>query len=261
MPETIRADGCYWTRTARTRQFPVLEGSIEVDVAIIGGGIVGAIAARLLKDRGVTVALVEACRVGHGVTGRSTAKVTAQHALALSRIEDSHGTESAKAYAEANRAGVALISDLVARHSLDCDYREAPAVAYAHTAEGARRLRAEADAAGRAGLAMEVTEDAGLPFSVAAALWLKQQYRFQPVDFVAGLAATIPGDDSHVFERSPVLDRDDAGVATAQGRVRARRTIMATTFRSARSAGSTRTLRPTCTRSLPRVSIRRTRRK
>src|SRR5688572_20190666 len=109
MPNTAtHADGCYWTRTATDRPFPSLTGPIEVDVAIIGGGIVGVIAARLLKDRGNRVAVVEAGQVGRGVTGRSTAKVTAQHALFLSRIADRHGKAAARCYAEANRAGVGL---------------------------------------------------------------------------------------------------------------------------------------------------------
>ena len=67
-------DRCYWTQTARAApSHPPLSGDLSVDVAIIGGGIVGIVTARLLKDRGLTVAVVEAGRAGHGVTGRSTA--------------------------------------------------------------------------------------------------------------------------------------------------------------------------------------------
>ena len=95
MPKTSPADGCYWTRTATDRPFPTLTGPLEVDVAIIGGGIVGVVAGRLLKDRGQRVAVIEARQVGRGVTGRSTAKVTAQHALFLSRIEERHGRDAA----------------------------------------------------------------------------------------------------------------------------------------------------------------------
>ncbi|MFL6754880.1 MAG: FAD-dependent oxidoreductase, partial [Sphingomicrobium sp.] len=65
----------YWIDTCSPPQFPQLEGEIDVDVAIIGGGIVGVSAARFLKDQGMTVALVEARRVGQGVSGKATAKV------------------------------------------------------------------------------------------------------------------------------------------------------------------------------------------
>ena len=56
-------DRCYWTETARKAPaHPALSGDVSVDVAIIGGGVVGVVTARLLKDRGLRVAVVEAGR-------------------------------------------------------------------------------------------------------------------------------------------------------------------------------------------------------
>jgi glycine/D-amino acid oxidase-like deaminating enzyme len=48
---------------------------------VIGAGIVGLTAAYLLASAGLSVAVVEALRVGRQVTGRSTAKITSQHSL------------------------------------------------------------------------------------------------------------------------------------------------------------------------------------
>ena len=81
MPEATR-NIAYWNATAPASDYPRLDGDMNVDVAIIGGGIVGVTAARLLKDRGLKVALVEARRVGEEVTGKSTAKITSQHNIA-----------------------------------------------------------------------------------------------------------------------------------------------------------------------------------
>src|SRR5687768_15626191 len=120
-------DRCYWADVVREADLRSerLSGEVDVDVAIIGGGIVGIVAGRLLKDRGRRVAVVEAGRVGHGVTGRSTAKVTAQHSVYLQRIEKDHGAEAARAYADANRAGVELIAELTRGHGLACDLEPA----------------------------------------------------------------------------------------------------------------------------------------
>ena len=222
-------DHCYWTRTARAGEgFPALRGEIEADVAIIGGGIVATVAARELKDRGRTVVVVEANRVAQGVTGRSTAKVTAQHNLFLQRIEDQHGADAARLYADANRSGVALIEALTQRHGLACDLEPADCFVYAVTAEGAERLEVERAAAARAGLPMEIVAEAGLPYPIAAALRLADQRQFQPVEFVAGLAATLPGAGSHVFENSRAVDWSETEVTTDAGTVRARHVIMAT---------------------------------
>ena len=223
------ADHCYWTHTARTTPgFLSLNGTFEADVAIIGGGIVGVMAARFLKDRGRRVALIEACRVGQGVTGRSTAKVTAQHSLFLQRIEDQHGAEAARTYAAANREGVGLIGECVERHGLACDFEPADSFVYATTREGAERLELERAAAERAGLPMAIVDDLDLPYPVTAALRLSDQAQFQPVDFVAQLAATIPGEGSHVFERTRAVDWSQTEVTTEHGTIRASQVIMAT---------------------------------
>jgi len=60
----------YWNATAPRSDFPELAGDLKVDVAIIGGGIVGVTTARILKDRGISCAPVEARRVGEEVTGK-----------------------------------------------------------------------------------------------------------------------------------------------------------------------------------------------
>lgn len=46
-------DRCYWIESAQSGHcHAALSGEITVDVAIVGGGIVGTIAARALKDGG-----------------------------------------------------------------------------------------------------------------------------------------------------------------------------------------------------------------
>lgn len=98
LPERMRG---YWNTTAAPVDFPRLEGEKTVDVAIIGGGIVGVTTARLLKDRGWSVALLDALRVGRQVTGQSTAKVTSQHGLLYQTLESSFGERHAGLYGEA----------------------------------------------------------------------------------------------------------------------------------------------------------------
>jgi glycine/D-amino acid oxidase-like deaminating enzyme/nitrite reductase/ring-hydroxylating ferredoxin subunit len=154
--------------------------------------------------------------------------VTAQHSLFLQRIEAQHGADVAHAYAEANRAGVALIAELVRRHDIDCDLEPADSYVYSAAPEGVEKLETERAAAERAGLAMEIVAEVGLPYPIAAALRLAGQAQFQPVDFVAGLAATIPGKGSFVFEGSRATDWSEAEVCTAEGTIAARQVIMAT---------------------------------
>src|SRR5687768_3148970 len=120
----------YWNATAPKDSFPALTGEIQVDLAIIGGGIVGVTAARLLKDRGLKVALVEARRVGEEVTGKSTAKITSQHNIVYTIIERKFGEAGAGAYADANQAGLRTIVELADRHGIGCNLERKPAFTY-----------------------------------------------------------------------------------------------------------------------------------
>src|SRR5688500_3555649 len=67
-----------------------------VAVAGVGGGLTGRVSARRLADAGASVALVEAGRVGAGVTGCSTAKVTLLHGLAYASLEKTFGEPGAR---------------------------------------------------------------------------------------------------------------------------------------------------------------------
>ena len=74
----------YWMHTAPARSFPTLERDLTTDVAIIGGGIAGLCTAWELASAGVAVTVLEADRIAAGVTGYTTAKLTALHTLLYS---------------------------------------------------------------------------------------------------------------------------------------------------------------------------------
>jgi glycine/D-amino acid oxidase-like deaminating enzyme/nitrite reductase/ring-hydroxylating ferredoxin subunit len=218
----------YWNATAAPTAFPTLTERVQVDVAVIGGGIVGVTTARALKSLGLTVALVEAKSVGRGVTGRSTAKVTSQHHLIYQTLEKKFDADTAKLYAEAQEAGIRHIQSLAREHAIACDIE--PQAAYIYTLEEkyVEQLETEADIAGRLGLPARIVKETGLPFQVLAALRFDNQAQFHPTKYVAGLAETIPGDGSHVFEHSRVTAWEPTRVTTDRGHIVARHVVMAT---------------------------------
>lgn len=86
----------YWQDSVQFPAFPSINEDIEVDVAIIGGGITGVTSAYLLTQEGLKVALVEADRLMTGTTGNTTAKLTAQHGLFYDELISHFGEEKAK---------------------------------------------------------------------------------------------------------------------------------------------------------------------
>ena len=227
--QTAAKDRSYWNATAETPSFPSLAGDLEVDVAIIGGGIVGVTTARLLKDRGLRVALIEARRIGRQVTGRSTAKISSQHGILYRDLEQTFGEDRARLYADAQQTGVRTIGELAARFGIDADIETMPAYVWTEEESWVAKLEEEVAVARRLGLPASFQRgDIGLPFEVLAAMRWDDQGQFHPVKYVAGLAATIPGDGCHVFEHSRAMDYEPKRVATESGTVTARQVVMAT---------------------------------
>ena len=73
------------------RSYPKLSGALRVDVAILGGGVTGAIAAWRLAAAGVRVAVLEAGRVGRGSTAASTTLLMQEPDEDFSALRDRYG--------------------------------------------------------------------------------------------------------------------------------------------------------------------------
>jgi glycine/D-amino acid oxidase-like deaminating enzyme len=172
----------YRNATAAAPEFPRLEGQVSVDVAVIGGGIVGVTTARALKDLGMTVAVVEAGRVGRQVTGKSTAKVTSQHRLIYRTLKSDFGEARARLYAEAQEAGVKNIKSLVTQHAIDCELEPKAAYVYTCNESYLSQIEEEAKIAQTFGLPASFTRKTRLPFDVHGAIRFDDQAQFHPTN-------------------------------------------------------------------------------
>jgi glycine/D-amino acid oxidase-like deaminating enzyme/nitrite reductase/ring-hydroxylating ferredoxin subunit len=225
-----KPDSC-WTATAPKTAYPKFQGLEVVDVAIVGAGIVGLTTASLLIDAGLSVVVVEARRIGRQVTGRSTAKITAQHSLIYRHLIETFDLDTAQRYADANRTGMQQVSYWVDHLGIDCDYAEKDAYAYISNASGISDLEAEADAAAKVGFESDLLDSAPLPFKTVGALRFRGQAQFNPAQYLVGLAKATAAAGARVFEQSRVTRVDDSNgwqLAIGQKKLRAKSVVLAT---------------------------------
>ena len=223
----------YWVDSTSPAEFPRLTGELEVDVAVVGAGIVGLTAARILKNAGRSVAVVEMDRIGRGVTGYTTAKVTAGHSLIYQQLEKRHGADKARAYARANQRALERIAGWIRDDSIDCDFERRTNYVYAETFEQLNSIEMEVEAARGAGLDVSFERELDLPYEIAGAVALENQAQFHPRKYLAHFADRIAGDDGYIFEESRVIDvreGEPSEVHTSSGRVLARDVILATHY-------------------------------
>ena len=230
---TTSAEGSLWLQTAQATDYPPLTADLPVDVAVLGGGITGLTTALLLKREGARVAVVEAGRVGRGVTGCTTAKVSALQSTIYSTVGRRHGQEAAAAYATASLAAVEQVRSLAAEEGIECDLESRPAFTDAADQSELKSVEQELEAARGAGLDAMLTAGAELPYSVPGAVRLDGQLQFHPVRYAQGLAAAVTGGGSLVLEGTRALSVSEGSpcrVRTAGGVITADQVVVATHY-------------------------------
>lgn len=215
-----------------TRHVPLRAG-VKVDVAVLGGGIAGVTTALLLKRAGASVALIESGRLGGGVTGYTSAKVSSGHGLIYDDLTSDFGAETAAIYAQANQAALTRIAEEVRQSGIDCDFRHKPAFVYAETVDDLESVEAEVEAARAAGLPVSFVGDVDLPWPVAGAIRYEHQAEFHPRRYLLALAKQIGGGGSRIFERTrvtAVTEGRPCVVQTERGDLSADHVVVATHF-------------------------------
>lgn len=102
---------------------PPLGADLTADVCVIGGGFTGVNTAIELAQRGLSVILLEARRIGWGASGRNGGQLIRGIGHDVSGFAKYVGEEGVRYLQRAGIDSVALVGERIARHSIDCDLR------------------------------------------------------------------------------------------------------------------------------------------
>ena len=200
-----KSQGTLWDTGVEMPVFPPLEGDARVDVAIVGGGITGLTAARLLVREGRRVALLDQGRIGTGTTGGTTAHVTQVPDRRYKELTAKFGRDVMRTVVESSRVALDRIGSLIEEDGIDCDFVRIPAWLYTESEDEVSDLEEEARIARELGVRAELVRDVPLPFPVAAAVRFEDQARFHPLSYLASLARTVVAEGCRIYEDTRVV--------------------------------------------------------
>lgn len=136
-----------------------INGTIECDVCIIGGGITGITTAYYLSKSGKNVVLLERERLAQKTTGNTTAKITSQHGLFYKYLTDDYGKDYAKRYYEANQEAIEEIAEIIKKENIKCDFERQDAYVFTKSREEIQKIKDEVEAVKEIGGEAEFAEN------------------------------------------------------------------------------------------------------
>jgi glycine/D-amino acid oxidase-like deaminating enzyme len=157
--------GCiFWPQIYRgpEQHFPKLERDVKCDVAIIGGGISGALVAYHLTREGIHTVMVDRRHVGHGSTAASTGLLQYEIDMPLIELIEKIGKDRAVAAYRASVESLLAFEPLVAELGDPCGLVARPSLYLASEEKDVDRLRAECEARQAMGIDVEFLGPAAL---------------------------------------------------------------------------------------------------
>lgn len=188
--------------------FAPLDRDARCDVAIIGGGVTGALVAWHLLRAGLSCIVLDRREVAHGSTAGSTSLLQYEIDEPLHRMVRSLGKNRAERSYRRCRAAIQAIERLVRRLRLDCGFERKTSLLLASDRSHLPGLREEFAARREAGFAVEwwnrtrLKRESTLP--QPAAILAQDAAQLDAYRFTYGLLSASRRSGAAVHDRSPV---------------------------------------------------------
>jgi gamma-glutamylputrescine oxidase len=216
--------------------FPALQGEVRADVAVVGGGYMGLSAALHLAERGLSVVVLEAHRVGFGASGRNGGQVGSGQRQDQVWLEKTVGRDHARRLWDMAEDAKALVKDLIERHAMPVTFH--PGVAHAcYTDAETRETHGYAEKLARdyGYTQLEPLDRTGIRRLIGSTSFAGGEIdrgagHIHPLNFAIGLARAAAAAGARIHETSEVLSFTPGPkpmLRTAQGSVTADHVILA----------------------------------
>ena len=240
MPPALRRGKTVWLKhdPPPATRYPRLRGHHHTEIAIVGGGMTGAMIAEAFTRAGASVIVVEAAKIGLGSTAASTALLLQEPDYDLRALTKKHGRRAARRVWELSADAAADFITTIRRLKIACDLHERDSLYYTLSDERARELRRELALRRGAGLPGRWLDARGLARASgihgAGAIKTRGNALLNPLAACLGLMTAAAGHGAQVFERTTInrirTTRQGVRLYCADGTIDAQQVVIATGY-------------------------------
>jgi len=222
----------YYAASANpARPRPALDGDATADVGIVGAGFSGLSTALHLAERGYSVAIIEANKVGWGASGRNGGQIVHGLNAGLDKIAREFGADRAAFIGGLVQEGGRTIRRIVKDYGISCDLKDGNLFT-AYT--GKHMAEFEAKKALWAGYGMddhEMLDAQGVKKHVASDVYAGGMYdrsggHLHPLNLTLGEAEAIEDLGGRIHENTPLVRQEGTTLHTATGALRCKAVVL-----------------------------------
>lgn len=115
----------------------------ETDILIIGGGITGLTTAYLLKNINKKITLIDKSQTYHGITSRTTAKISYIQGTIYQTLEKKIGINTSKKYLDSQLQAIKIIKQIIKENNIECELEKSDSILFTTEEKGIKKIKKE----------------------------------------------------------------------------------------------------------------------
>jgi len=222
----------YYAASANpARDRPPLSGEASADIGIVGAGFSGLSTALHLAERGYSVAVIEANKVGWGASGRNGGQIVNGLNAGLDKIARQYGEDRAAFVGGLVQEGGRTIRRIIADYGIPCDLKEGN-IFTAYTAKHMAEFEAKQALWRKYGMDdHEMLDAQAVKQHVASDVYAGGMYdrsggHMHPLNLALGEAEAIEDLGGHIYENTALVRQEGTTLHTENGVLRCKTVVL-----------------------------------
>lgn len=195
-----------WLQGIVEKNLPTLESDIAVDVLIIGGGMTGLSTAYHLRNSNLKVAIVEQDKIAHGVSSKTTGKLTFLQELIYTKLQKNFSKDLVKMYLDSQIESICMVEDIIHENKIECNFEKVDSYVFTNEEKEIKKIKKEKKILESMNIQVKEYEHLPIELETMYAISVSNTAVFHPVKYLLALKNICVKNNISIYERTKILD-------------------------------------------------------